>query len=147
MEPPPHLRGCPKFGDLPEKYKEFVRNNPPGTPFPPELPPLLQASDDNSSMETVHHVDQESEQQVTKTTRTKRSAKLTATASTEATRKASAQNDKPILYYDESSPQVRAILMAISALKVDVNFKQIDISKGEQMKPSYIAVNEVFHYL
>lgn len=47
---------------------------------------------------------------------------------------------KPILYYDDISPPVRSILLFISALDIDVEYKQVDLVKREHLNEEFIKV-------
>lgn len=144
MPPPPHIRGYPVYGELPENYKDFVRHHPPGTPFPPELPPLLPISDEPSwgEEEDTDPAANATHKKTTAKAATK-TIKNTSTKGKKAV-KTIGKSNRPTLYYDESSAQVRAILMAIHALNVDVALKPIDISKGEQMQPWYLQARTDF---
>ncbi|CAG2101357.1 unnamed protein product [Medioppia subpectinata] len=45
------------------------------------------------------------------------------------------------LYYNRYSGPVRAVWMTVRQLKLDVNFKPIDLAVGEQLKPEFLALN------
>lgn len=45
------------------------------------------------------------------------------------------------LYYMLASPPSRAVLQTIRVLGVDVEVKNIDLRKGEQMTPEYLTIN------
>lgn len=47
---------------------------------------------------------------------------------------------KPILYFDKRSPPVRSVFMLIGALKLDLDYKPIDLIKGEQMHEEFLKV-------
>lgn len=50
---------------------------------------------------------------------------------------------KPELYLDKRSPPVRSVLLLIEALKIDVEQRFIDLSKGEHMHADFLKVNSV----
>lgn len=47
---------------------------------------------------------------------------------------------KPIFYYDDISPPVRSVLMLIDELKIDVEYKFIDLFKGENRSDEFFKV-------
>lgn len=47
---------------------------------------------------------------------------------------------KPLLYYDDRSPSVRSVLMLINELKIDVEFKFIDLWKMENRSDEFVKV-------
>ncbi|CAG2106563.1 unnamed protein product [Medioppia subpectinata] len=44
-------------------------------------------------------------------------------------------------YYNRFSGASRAVYMTVRQLKLDVNFKPIDLAAGQQLKPEFIAIN------
>ncbi|XP_020801914.1 glutathione S-transferase E14 [Drosophila serrata] len=48
---------------------------------------------------------------------------------------------KPILYFDDRSPPVRSCLMLIKLLDIDVEFRFVDLFKGEQFQKDFLALN------
>lgn len=50
---------------------------------------------------------------------------------------------KPKLYLDQRSPPVRAVLMLIEALRIDIDKNPIDLFKGEHYHASFLEVNTV----
>lgn len=56
-------------------------------------------------------------------------------------------------YYSKTSPPCRAVMMAARALDLDLKYKPVDLSRKEQLQPSFLKVNKHFnitcciHYL
>ncbi|CAG2111444.1 unnamed protein product [Medioppia subpectinata] len=48
------------------------------------------------------------------------------------------------LYFNRYSGPVRAVWMTVRQLKLDVNFKPVDLAVSEQLKPEFLALNP-FH--
>lgn len=48
---------------------------------------------------------------------------------------------KPEFYFDRRSPPVRSVLLLIEALGLDVNYKPIDLAKGEHLSENFIQIN------
>ncbi|KAH8407624.1 hypothetical protein KR222_008249, partial [Zaprionus bogoriensis] len=48
---------------------------------------------------------------------------------------------KPILYYDDRSPPVRSCLMLIKMLGIEVELRYVDLFKGAQFAPEFLALN------
>ncbi len=50
----------------------------------------------------------------------------------------------PIDFYAmKLSPPCRAVMMAAKQLNIDLNFKTVDLSEGQQLAPEYIKVNQL----
>lgn len=47
---------------------------------------------------------------------------------------------KPILFYDDISPPVRSVLMLINELKIEVDYKFVDLFKGENRSEEFFKV-------
>lgn len=47
---------------------------------------------------------------------------------------------KPELYVDQRSPPVRSTLLLVKMLGIDVDLKELDLSKGEHVSKSFIEV-------
>lgn len=45
------------------------------------------------------------------------------------------------LYYLLMSPPCRAVMLTAKAVGVELNLKETNIFKGEQMKPEFVALN------
>lgn len=54
---------------------------------------------------------------------------------------------KPILYGDEASPPVRFAMMTASLANIDIEFKKIDLFKGENRTEFYKKVSHYFFLL
>lgn len=52
----------------------------------------------------------------------------------------SAMAPKLTLYYMPVSPASRAVVLLAKAINIDLELKQIDISRGEQMTPEFLKV-------
>lgn len=50
---------------------------------------------------------------------------------------------KPKLYLDRRSPPVRAVLMLIEALQIDIEENPIDLFNGEHYHDNFLKVNPV----
>lgn len=48
--------------------------------------------------------------------------------------------DKPIFYFDNRSPPVRAVRLLKEALKIDLIEKHIDLFKGENRSEDFLKV-------
>lgn len=53
----------------------------------------------------------------------------------------------PVLYYDNISPPVRAVLMTIKALDYKITLKKIDLFKVEQRSASFLEVGINFYVI
>ncbi|KAL5286780.1 hypothetical protein ACFFRR_008035 [Megaselia abdita] len=49
---------------------------------------------------------------------------------------------RPVLYIDKRSPPVRACLMLARILKIDLEYKEIDLFKGEQNSEEFLKINK-----
>lgn len=49
---------------------------------------------------------------------------------------------KPKLYLDQRSPPVRAVLMLIEALQIDIEENPIDLFKGEHYRDDFLDVSQ-----
>lgn len=49
---------------------------------------------------------------------------------------------KPKLYLDRRSPPVRAVLMLIEALQIDIEENPIDLFKGEHYHDNFLEVSQ-----
>lgn len=47
---------------------------------------------------------------------------------------------KPILYVDKRSPPVRSIFLLIEALKLDLDYVNIDLFKAEHLNKEFVKV-------
>lgn len=47
---------------------------------------------------------------------------------------------KIILYYMPVSPPSRAVVLVAKAINIDLDLRQIDVSRGEQMTPEFLKV-------
>lgn len=47
---------------------------------------------------------------------------------------------KIILYYMPVSPASRAVVLVAKAINVDLDLREIDISRGEQLTPEFLKV-------
>lgn len=47
---------------------------------------------------------------------------------------------KPIVYGHLVSPPVRAVMMLVRQLKLDVDFRKVDLFKREHLAPEFIKV-------
>lgn len=54
---------------------------------------------------------------------------------------------KPILFYDDISPPVRSVLMLIDELNIDVEYKFVDLFKGEHLSDEFIKVISIMTIL
>ncbi|XP_037957003.1 glutathione S-transferase E14 isoform X1 [Teleopsis dalmanni] len=50
---------------------------------------------------------------------------------------------KPVLYYDDRSPPARSCLILIKMLNIDVEYKFVDLFKGEQFQNEFMQLNPV----
>lgn len=46
------------------------------------------------------------------------------------------------VYYTALSPPSRAVLIAVKALELDVEYINVDLMKGEHLDPEYLKVSE-----
>lgn len=51
---------------------------------------------------------------------------------------------RPVLYIDKRSPPVRACLMLAKILDLDLEYKEIDLFKGEQNTREFLQVRQYF---
>lgn len=47
---------------------------------------------------------------------------------------------KPDFYFDRRSPPVRSVLLLIEAFGIDVDYKPIDLGKGEHLSEHFVKV-------
>lgn len=52
----------------------------------------------------------------------------------------SKMHTKPVLYGDIRSPPVRSVLLLVDELKIDIEFKKINLFKQEHLTPEYLKV-------
>lgn len=51
---------------------------------------------------------------------------------------------KPIIYGHLVSPPVRSVMLLVRQLKLDVDFKLVNLFKREHLAPEFVKVNRIF---